>query len=177
MDGKSLVPSGHLRTRMRCPCHAYLFLSPCHAPIQSTLRSRIAHLQDSIPSHPILSTHHVPSHPITHRPSPIPYPDCPASWSTVHSPQSTVHNSRTAPSTEKKEGSNKKKSQDPGGYIKKEPLCPTCCIFPLEIVRSAITVVLLLYSCALPSLSLEIDEIPGLNKPAARSTSAQLLSH
>ncbi|KAI3541406.1 hypothetical protein CSPX01_07494 [Colletotrichum filicis] len=90
MDGKSLVPSGHLRTRMRCPCHAYLFLSPCHAPIQSTLRSRIAHLQDSIPSHPILSTHHVPSHPITHRPSPIPYPDCPASWSTVHSPQSTT---------------------------------------------------------------------------------------
>ncbi|KAK1485970.1 hypothetical protein CTAM01_12340, partial [Colletotrichum tamarilloi] len=36
------------------------------------------------PSHPI------PSHPITHRPSPIPYPDCPASWSTVHSPQSTT---------------------------------------------------------------------------------------
>ncbi|KAK0373350.1 hypothetical protein CLIM01_09281 [Colletotrichum limetticola] len=158
---------------MPMPCLSFSLSMPCSHPIHIEVLHCPSPRLHPIPSHPIHAPRPIPSH----HASSITHPLSRLSSFVVHGPQSTVHNSRTAPSTEKKEGSNKKKSQDPAGYIKKEPLCPTCCIFSLEIVRSAITVILLLYSCALPSLSLEIDEIPGLNRPAARSTSAQLLSH
>ncbi|KAK1708696.1 uncharacterized protein BDZ83DRAFT_154014 [Colletotrichum acutatum] len=112
---------------MPMPCLSSSLSMPCSHPIHIEVPHCPSPRLHPIPSHPIHAPRPIPSHhasSLTH-PSPIP---------TVQrcGPQSAVHNSRTAPSTEKKEGSNKKKSQDPGGYIKKEPLCPTRCIFHLK---------------------------------------------
>ncbi|OHF04090.1 hypothetical protein CORC01_00429 [Colletotrichum orchidophilum] len=143
---------------MSLPCLSSSLSMPCSHPIHFEVPHCPSPSLHPIPSNPrpIQPT----SHPITHHPSPVVHHPSPIPLVRFCGPQSTGHRPQsTALGRHRRwgrRGATRKKSQDPGGYIKKEPLCPAGCVFHL---KSSVPPLLLLYSCALPSLPLEIDEV------------------